>query len=309
MEIRDLRSIIGIAETGSLSAAARKLNLTQPALSASLRRLEDELGVKLVTRHSRGSVLSEEGKYVLERAYSICNDVADLASVVENLAIEPSGKVHLGLPTTVAGGIIPELYLEMEARYPHVKLHIVEAMSGVLAELLQLGRLDLAVLFDVQPMPGLRSEPILKERHYLLVSPKHALAYQPSIRLEEVAGIGLVLPSSQNSIRQYLESKCAEEGVALNVTGDIDSLPGLINLVRAGYSTILPLYVVRDAMRDGSIVAIEIREPVLEWTVHLASRHDTTRPRASLATGHLLIEACVNQSIKGIWPSTPVKRG
>jgi LysR family transcriptional regulator, nitrogen assimilation regulatory protein len=308
MELRDLRSLIGIAETGSLSAAARKLHLTQPALSASLRRLEDELNVKLVRRHSRGVVVTEEGKYVLQKAYGIVHDVAEVVSVVQNMAEEPVGSVRLGLPTNVAGGLIPELLPILRERYPRIKLHVIEAMSGVLAEQLQLGRLDLAVMFDIQPMAGLRSEPILKEKLFLLVPPNHLLATRQSARLEEVSRLGLVLPSSNNSIRKFIETACHAEGLSLNVVADVDSMPGLINLIKAGFCSIFPIYLLMDSIDRGQIVPLEITRPTLEWTVHLASRHDAIRPRASLTTGRLLIEVCETLVRDGAWPGTLAMR-
>ncbi|MFN0263220.1 LysR family transcriptional regulator [Tepidamorphus sp. 3E244] len=309
LELRDLRTLIGISETGSLSAAARKLHLTQPALSASLRRLEEELGVQLVRRHSRGAVLTEEGRYVLQKAYGIVQDVAEVVSVVHSLAEEPVGTVNLGLPTTVAGGLIPELLPLLRQRFPRIKLHIIEAMSGVLVELLQLGRLDMAVMFDIQPMAGLRSEPILKERLYFLVPSDHHLAQRESVRFEEVARVGLVLPSVENSIRKLIETTCQAEGLSLNVLADVDSLPGLINLVKGGYCTILPIYLVTDHIKSGVISAIEITRPELAWTIHLATRNDAIRPRASLTTGRILVEACKKLVESGDWPGYIENRG
>ncbi|MEW5420780.1 LysR family transcriptional regulator [Amorphus sp. 3PC139-8] len=302
MDVRDLKSLIAIAETGSLSAAARRLNVTQPALSMSLRRLEAELSVTLVRRHSRGAELTEEGRYVLQKAYDILHEMAEITSVVSNLAEEPVGHVRLGLPTTVAGGLIPELLPLLRARYPQIKIHIVEAMSGVLAELLHLGRLDLVVMFDIQPMAGLRSEPLLLEKLQFLAPPGHPLARSGKVRLEEVVQLGLVLPGRDHTIRRYIENSCHAEGLALNAVADIDSLPGLINLVKTGHCTILPTYLVRDHIREGTIVPVEITRPELEWTLHLATRHDATRPRASMATARLVVEICTNLVQRGAWP-------
>jgi DNA-binding transcriptional LysR family regulator len=304
MDIKDLRSVIAIAEAGSLSSAARKLNLTQPALSTSLRRLEEELGVELVKRHSRGSVLTEEGRFVLQRAYGILNDVTEVVSVVQNMAHQPIGTVRLGLPTTVAGGLIPAFFPTLQSRFPQIKLHIIEAMSGTLAELLQLGRIDLAILFDIQPMAGLRSEPLLKEKHYLLVPREHELAGRTSLRLEEVARIGVVMPSKSNSIRRYIDATCAAEGINMKVIADIDSLPGLINLTLSGYCTILPTYLVTEHIKHNRIVAIPISRPELEWTLHLASRHEVSRLQATLATSQHLIEVCRKLVISGSWPAS-----
>jgi LysR family transcriptional regulator, nitrogen assimilation regulatory protein len=186
MELRELRALVSIAEAGSLSGAAQKLNLTQPALSALLRRLEDELEVQIVRRHSRGVAFTAEGKFLLEKAHTILNDVAETTASLRELAEEPVGTVRIGLPASVAGGLVPELVPKILERYPRIQVHVVEAMSGSIVELLHLGRLDLAVLFDIQPMPGLRSEPFLIEEVMLLVSPDDPLGGLGSVSLEEV---------------------------------------------------------------------------------------------------------------------------
>jgi len=306
MELRDIASLVAIAETGSISGAARRLNLTQPALSASLRRLETDLKVLLVMRHSRGATLTPEGGFVLEKAYGLFKEVADIESVASHLAREPAGPVRLGLPTNVAGGLVPELIPELKARYPHVKVHVVEAMSGVLMELLQIGRLDLAVLFHIQPMPGLRSEPIISEELRLLVPAGHAFAGRDSISFAKAIGLDLVLPSPDNSIRRHIEAAARGEGMSLTVSADIDSFPGLVNLVKVGYPTIMPTFLVQDALAEGSVVALEIVSPALTWTLHLASRRDAQRPIASMATGRLLIEACGRLVETGRWPGRRV---
>lgn len=308
MELRDLHSLIGISETGSLSGAARKLNLTQPALSASLKRLEEELGVLLVRRHSRGAKLTEEGRYVLQKAYDIVRDVAEVTSVVDNLSEEPIGLVRVGLPTTIAGGLIPEFFPLLRSRFPQIRINIIEAMSGRLGELLQLGSLDLALMFDIQPMTGLRSEPVLSEKLCLLVPNDHPLATKKGVRLDEITRLNLVLPSVSNSIRKHINDACESEGLSLNVVADIDSFAGLVSLVKGGLCSILPTYLALQHANEAQITALDFIRPELEWTVHLAARHDATRPRASLVTGQLLIEVCRSLVREGIWPGEIVDR-
>lgn len=302
LEIRDLKCLAAIAESGSFSAASRKLHVTQPALSASIKRLEIDLKVNLVERHSRGARLSEEGKFVLQKSYAIFREIAEINSVVQNFAEEPMGIVRLGLPTTVAGGLVPELFPQLTATFPLIKLNVVESMSGVLAEMLQLGRLDLAVLFDVQPMTGFRSQPILKEKLYLLVPADHHLAQRRSVRLEEITRLRMVMPSDHNSLRRYVNGVCHAEGYALDVKADIDSLPGIMSLVRQGYCTVMPLFLFRRDIEEKRITALEITRPELSWTLHLASRDDATRPRASMAVGRLVNEVCADLVRRNVWP-------
>lgn len=301
MELRDLHALIAIAETGSLSAAARRSHLTQPALTASLKRLEQAVGLRLVTRHSRGAVLSEEGRYVLQKAYDVVQEVAQISAGAQGMAKEPSGDVRIGLPTTVAGGLIPEIVPLLQRRHPQVRLHIIEAMSGVLLEQLQLGRVDLAVLFDVQPQAGLRFTPLLRERLNLLVPRGHPLTNQSSVTLATVTGLPLVLPGPANSIRKHIEAAAQAEGLHLNSMTNVDSLPGLIGLVRSGYCTILPRYLIGGEADDGAVVLVPITQPDLEWTLHLAARCDVARPRATLATQEAVTEACATLVRRGVW--------
>ena len=308
MELRDLHSLIGISETGSLSGAASKLNLTQPALSASLKRLEAELGVLLVRRHSRGAELTHEGKYVLQKAYDIVRDVAEVTSVVESFSEEPIGLVRIGLPTTIAAGLITEFFPLLRSRFPQIRINVVEAMSGRLSELLQLGSLDLALMFDIQPMSGLRSEPILSENLCLLVPRDHPLAGKQGVRLDEITQLNLVLPSPANSIRKHINDAGQAEGLSLNVVADIDSYGGLLGLVKRGFCTILPTYLALQHADRADLVAVDFIRPELEWTVHLAARHDATRPRASLVTGQLLVEVCKNLISEGKWPGETINR-
>lgn len=308
MELRDLRALVSIAEYGTLSGAAHRVNLTQPALSALLRRLETELEVQLVTRHSRGVSFTAEGLYLLEKANTILGDVAETQSTLREIAEEPVGTVRLGLPTSVAGGLIPLLFPAIQRQFGRIQLHIIEAMSGSLVELLQLGKLDLAVLFDIQPMPGLRSEPLLIEEIQLVVNRHDPLADVELASFGEVVTRGLVLPSRAHSIRQLVERAAATEGVQLKVEADIDSLPGLVGLVHQGYATMLPTYLLQDEILSRQIKAINIHRPKLEWTLHLATRIDINRPRAAMVVGRILAEICELQVRSRAWPGKPHPR-
>ncbi|WP_319532646.1 LysR family transcriptional regulator [uncultured Cohaesibacter sp.] len=102
MDIRQLRYFIAIAEARSISAAAQKLRIAQPSLSQHLVNMERELGVKLVERSARGSVLTNEGEILLGRAYEICQMVETCVSEIKELSGEVRGRVRFGMPPSVS---------------------------------------------------------------------------------------------------------------------------------------------------------------------------------------------------------------
>lgn len=303
MDIRELRMLTAIGEVGTLSGAARMLNMTQPALSAMLKRLEAELDVTLVNRHTLGVEFTEHGRFLLERAYNILHDMAETRTALSELAEEPGGEVAIGLPTTVARGLAPLVFKRVRARHPRIRLHVVEAMSGALAELLQLGRIDMAILFDIQPMAGLRTEPILIEDLHLMVAAGHAIARRSSVGFAELGAVELVLPSAANSIRRMIENAARAEGISLRVAADVDSLSCMIAMVEGGMASILPSYQLLPAIEAGTVRQVALTRPGLSWTLHLATRRSSVRPQASLAVADLVRDSAVDLVRQGVWPA------
>ena len=224
-------------------------------------------------------MLSEEGQYVLQKAYDVLQEMAQIPAGAPSVAQEATGDVRIGLPTTVAGGLMSKIVPWLKRRYPQVRLHVIETMSSVLLEQLQLDRIDLAVLFNVQPQTGLRLTPRLRDRINLLVPRGHPLANLQSVTVAAVAGLPPVLPGPANSIRKHIEAAAQVDGLHLKLIANVDCLPGLIGLVRSGYCTTLPRYLIASEAGDGTVVLVLITQPDLEWTLHMATRRNASRPQ------------------------------
>jgi LysR family nitrogen assimilation transcriptional regulator len=302
MELRDLQALVHISEAGSLSGAAYKLNLTQPALSALVRRLEDELDTQILYRHSRGVNFTEEGTFLLERAHHMIAEMLSIQSSLQDLGEEPNGVVRVGLPTSLASGLIPFMLRRLNDQYPRIHLHITEQMSGNLTEMLQLGHLDMAILFHIQPMYGLRSEPLLSEEIKLLLGRDDPMACHDSVSLQEIADRELVLPSASHSIRKVIDRAAATEGIKLRVCADLDSFFGLVNAAQVGFPTLLPIFLVQRHIEDGRIKCVGIDRPRMTWNLHLANRLDSIRPRAAMIVRRAITEICSDLITKGNWP-------
>src|SRR5271154_7528510 len=192
MELKHLQALLGIADTGSFSAAATSIGTVQSNVSAHVARLERELDVQLVDRAS--GRLTEEGEVVVTRARQVMNELEAMVADVTALREEVVGTVRLGMIGTTGRWLVPQLFDVLRERHPHIHLNIGEGGSTQLELQLGSGQLDLAVV--TLPLSG--DEVIvahLFDEDLVLVVPKaHPLGNETSLPLDRLADVELLLP-------------------------------------------------------------------------------------------------------------------
>jgi LysR family transcriptional regulator, nitrogen assimilation regulatory protein len=267
MDLRQLRYFVAIVEERTISAAALKLRVAQPALSHHMRTLEGDLGVELLSRSAHGVRPTEPGERLYAHAQYLLRYLDDVVEEFRGYAGSPHGQVAVGLPTSVAAVLAVPLVEGVREALPNVLLRISEGMSGNILEWLSAGRLDFALLFDADRSRTLVSEPLVTEDLYVISPPG---GRGDPIPFEDVAGLELVLPSRPHGLRERLELAARSAGVELKLVAEIDSLPQLKALATRGVaSTVLSLSAVRDEWRTRSVEARLIVDPPIQRTVSL----------------------------------------
>ena len=163
MTIRQLQYFLRIAELKSFSRAAAYLHVAQPALGLQVRKLEEELGVKLFNRHSRGVTPTEAGLLLRDHALVILRQVERAKLSVTDLAGPPRGKIAVGLTPTLNLILATQLVERCRRDCPEVSLSIVDAMSEDLMERVESDRLDIAYSYNPSAVHGLACEPLVTE--------------------------------------------------------------------------------------------------------------------------------------------------
>lgn len=271
MEFRQLKYFVRIVEVGSVSRASQSLHVAQPALSQQIGRLEDELGVKLLTRSVRGVTPTEAGAAVFRQAQLILKQIEATQLIAAQADHGPAGPVAIGLPWTVTSLLGLSLLKEVAATVKAVRLEIVEGPSSVLADMLAQGRLDLAVVFDNTTDGGLRMKPVVSEP-LLLVGPTGSLAGRFEGTLAEAATLPLLLLSRPNGIREEIERIWAAGGLKPQLVAEINAPDLLIDAVRAGLGyAVLPSCAIEDRLRRGDLDAIALEAGRLTRTVYLST--------------------------------------
>jgi LysR family nitrogen assimilation transcriptional regulator len=287
MDIRQLRYFLGIVDAGSISAAAVRLRVAQPALSQQLARLEADLGASLMERGPRGVMLTAAGGALRDHARIVLRDLERAREAVQAEASGPvRGAVAIGLPTTVAMAITLPLLRTMRDQHPAVTLHLVESQSGHLLEWMRQGKIDLAVLFDAT---GVRAEPLLVEDLHFASPMDTPFGAAEEISLACATALPVLLPGREHGFRRLLDNHASAAGHAWNVVAEVDALPHLKRAVAAGLAhTVLPPVALREEIAGGLLRARRIVDPVLRRTVMLAL--PTERPPSRV---HLAARDCV----------------
>lgn len=309
MELSQLRTLIHVAELGSLSKAADRMHIAQPALSRQVRLLEEELGVRLFDRHGRGMVVTEQGRAVLAHATRVMRELDEIRAEVARGDAPLAGYVSIGLPPTVADLISVPLVGAFHV-HPSTVPRLVSAYTGHLLDWLHRGEVDLAVLYDPHAARSLRSQPLLVE-HLHLVGPSDAgLSTSRAMPFRDLEGKPLLLPSARHGLRAIVERCAAESGIALSVVAEADAFGTLKDLVRHGYGwTILPTAPIYRDLAEGSLTAAPLVEPAPERRLVLSFPADRPVPRLARFAGDAIVAIVAENASRGIWSVEPEDQG
>lgn len=302
MEISQLRTLIYVAELGSLSKAADRLHIAQPALSRQVRLLEEELGVRLFDRHGRGMVVTDAGQDVLRHAQRVMAELEEIRATVSDEDAPLRGHVSIGMPPTVADILSEPLVAAFSDNHPEATLRIVSAYSGYLLDWMHRGEIDASILYDPKTARSLRVHPLLEEVLFLIGPPGAGLSQDVPVDYGDLKGVRLLLPSANHGLRIILDRCAAERDFALSVPVEADSYATLKGLVRGGHGqTILPLAPIHRDLAIGDLCAAPLQNPVPMRRLVLAFPADRPATRLARFAGQILAR-CVSQMVKdALW--------
>jgi LysR family nitrogen assimilation transcriptional regulator len=310
MTIRQLHYFLRIIELKSFSKAAAFLHVAQPALGLQIRKLEDELGVKLLNRHSRGITPTEAGLLLREHANIILRQIERAKLSLTDLAGPPRGKIAVGVTPTLNLILAAQLVERCIRDYPDISLSIVGGMSEDLMKWVESDRLDLAFSYNPSAVQGLVCEPLLVE-DLCLISQGNGSPLEPGSRsdtasFDEVARFPLILPSMASGLRSLVEEAANGRGVKINILLEIDSVTATKELVIQGIGYgILPFGAVKREVGDGRIVARRFTDPTLSREMYLV--YSAKRPASNATTAiREIMRSVVNENIaSGAWAWRP----
>jgi LysR family nitrogen assimilation transcriptional regulator len=302
VRLSQLETLISVAELGSLSRAAERLHIAQPALSRQVTLLERELGVQIFDRHGRGMALTESGQEVLRHAYRVFGELDEIRSVTAEGDTGLRGHLSVGLPPTFADMLTLPLVSAMTGRHPNATLRVVSAYSRFLLDWLRRGEIDLAVLYEGSPIRTLRTVPLLDEELHLIGPADSGLSVDEAVSFADLAHVRMLLPSRGHGLRNLLDAAAADAGFELSARIEADSYSTLKDLVKAGHGwTVLPLAPIHVEITLGGLSYAPLVDPTPVRRLVLAVSADRSLTRLGAFASDEMAAAVQQLAEKGVW--------
>jgi DNA-binding transcriptional LysR family regulator len=263
-----------MARTGHMTRAARSLGVTQPALSAMLRKLEGEVGAELLHRTGRGVELTEAGKVFLAHAEDALRRVDSGVEAVRQVVGLEKGSIRIGGGATATSYLLPPVVSEVRRRRPGLRFYVREGGSSATVAAVLSGELDLGIV--TMPVveaggakPQLFAAALVEDELRLIVPARHALAGRKGFRWSDLARESVVAFEAGTAVRTLIDQASGGAGVTLNVVMELRSIESIKQMVAAGIGV---GFVSRFAL--GAREGLSCREGKLSRTLAIVRRSD-----------------------------------
>ncbi|MCS7082586.1 MAG: LysR substrate-binding domain-containing protein [Bacteroidetes bacterium] len=267
MELRQLRYLLAVAEEGSITRAAERVYVTQPALSQQLQLLERELGVALLDRSGRRVRLTPAGELLVRGARRALRELEEARSAIRELVGLERGELAVGAVQTVNAYLIPSALARFWTRHPKVRLRVRELSADEIERAVIDGQLDLGLSFVPPHLAGLEVEPLFVEELVLFVRPGHPLAGRAQVRLCELDGVPLALLPPSFCTRRLWDRCAAEADLKPVVAAELNTIDGLLRLAhRVDLATALPQLARHNPLAEG-LRTVRLVDPTPRRTV------------------------------------------
>jgi LysR family nitrogen assimilation transcriptional regulator len=291
VDIKQLRYFMGVLEAKSITKAAEHLYVAQPALGLQIRKLEEELGVELFVRHSRGVAPTEAGLLLAQHAQVLLRQFARARQDLLDFARSPHGRVSVGLTPTVTSVLVAEFAGRCRAEYPDVVLTISGGLSERLIQWVEEDQIDLSLSYNRSSAGGLRCEPMAEEVLYFVEQASPDDDDSSTVQLTEVGGVPLVMPSRPHLLRVLVDEHLASAGMESNVVFEMDSVAAMRELVVNGVaSMIMPIGAVRREVEDGRLRARRLVDPEVSRILYMVQSERRPASKGINAVSRLLRE-------------------
>ncbi|WP_432464539.1 LysR family transcriptional regulator [Agarivorans sp. QJM3NY_33] len=289
MDLRQLKQFVAVVQLGSFTAAAKQLGIAQPAISATIKKLEQQLSLQLLQRNERKVSLSTEGKVLYQHAIQLLKQAEDTEQAMQSLRGLESGTVTIGIPSMMGSYFFPPLLMAFKSQYPQLNLSVVDAGTELVRQKLLSEELDLGIVVTQDIPAELVCEPIYRGELLACCSQDNPLSQQNRISHREFLSHELVLFREGYFHHRVIEQISREQQMLPQVSFQTNLIPLIKSIVARdfGITTLLSMVV-----QPGDALHFLSFDPPFYLELGLAWRRDAYLSRANQRFKDFVLAHC-----------------
>ncbi|AVX31415.1 DNA-binding transcriptional regulator, LysR family [Carboxydocella thermautotrophica] len=257
MTLRHLRIFLAVCETGSMTAAAKQLHMTQPPVSQAIVELERYYGIKLFERIGRKIYLTKAG----EELYSYASHILSLSNEAEKRLSDLSkgGILRVGASKTIGSAILPFLIREFSAAHPTVQINAVIDNTATIINMLYVAKLDIGLVEGIGNWPDIVKIPVYEDELVLVCPPMHEWAKAGSIDTAQLEDQSFIVREEGSGTREVFEAAMKSHGIKWKAVGVFNSVEAIINAVHCGFGlSFMSRLAVQNAVATGKVSVVKV---------------------------------------------------
>lgn len=292
MDLDQLKLFVDIVRVQSFTKVAELNYVTQPAVSLSIQKLEDELGVKLLERTTRRVLVTEEGRILHEYARDILEKVREARSVLNERQNKMVGTLSLATVHSVGLHELPVYLKEYIRRCPEVNIHIEYRLAEAVLQSVAEGDADLGIVaYPPETRPNLELIPFFEDEMVIICNPNHPLADRERVPLAGLDGQAMIAFESELPTRRAIDQILRDHGIRVDVKMECDNIEILKKMVEVGLGiALVPAFSVRDDLLHGTLCSLEIADHRIKRPLAIAHRKGKSLSRPQRAFIELLTQ-------------------
>ncbi|WP_317932627.1 LysR family transcriptional regulator [Halioxenophilus sp. WMMB6] len=292
VSIKQLSAFVAVAQSQSFAEACERIHLSQPALSISIKNLEDALGGALFTRSTRAVSLTPEGERLLPMAKRLLADWDQTLGDISDLFTLARGRLSIAAMPSFAEARLPEALADFRSKFPNIKISLHDVLNESVLEMTRAGRVELGICFKPAVTDDLEFTELFSDEMVALLPVGHALCEQTEITWQALQNYPMVALAPPSNVRAYIDDMLAEHDLSLGVEVEVNQLATIKRLVALGVGVSAVPRMCVDTRLDVDVVYRPLSAPVLSRSIGLVVRKRYTLSSAAKAMREHILQRC-----------------
>jgi DNA-binding transcriptional LysR family regulator len=274
MELRDIKSFIEVANHRSFTKAAENSYLSQPSLSKAVKKLEEELHVKLFDRSTRRLLMTDAGRIVYRQGQQVLASLNELPTLLEELIDVAAGEIKVGIPPLIGTLFFPHIARTFHEQYPNVKLKLFEHGAKLIEQLVEESQIDVGLIVLPVDKSVFNIYPFINDEFVLYINHTHPLAKRASVNLSELKDEKFIIFTKDFALHDYFINACKEAGFTPSISYESSQWDLILELVASKLGiTLLPKSIF-EKQNNPTIKTIALQTPSLHWKLGIITKKE-----------------------------------